>query len=82
MSVSITVATTGPIASKVDNPSLPTQPDEIADEVHAAFLAGASVAHVHVRDAQDRPTADLNIARATMDKIGRASCRERVSYHV
>jgi uncharacterized protein (DUF849 family) len=69
MSVSITVATTGPIASKKDNPSLPTQPDEIADEVHAAFLAGASVAHVHLRDAQDRPTADLNIARETMEKI-------------
>ena len=33
MSVTITVATTGPIASKADNPWLPTQPDEIADQV-------------------------------------------------
>ncbi len=69
MNVSITVATTGPIASKNDNPWLPTQPEEIAEEVHAAFLAGASIAHVHVRDAQDRPTADLDIARETMERI-------------
>ena len=69
MSVTITVATTGPIASKADNPSLPTQPDEIADQVSEAFLAGASVAHVHVRDVHDRPTADLDIARTTMEKI-------------
>jgi 3-keto-5-aminohexanoate cleavage enzyme len=69
MSVTITVATTGPIASKADNPWLPTQPDEIAAQVHEAYIAGASVAHVHLRDAQDRPTADIGIARATMDKI-------------
>ena len=31
MSVVITVAPTGPIASKADNPALPTQPDEIAE---------------------------------------------------
>jgi DNA-binding IclR family transcriptional regulator len=42
MSVTITVATTGPIASKADNPWLPTQPDEIADQVLEAFVAGAS----------------------------------------
>jgi len=33
MSVVITVAPTGPIASKADNPALPTQPDEIAEAV-------------------------------------------------
>jgi uncharacterized protein (DUF849 family) len=69
MSVTITVATTGPIASKADNPWLPTQPDEIADQVFEAYVAGASVAHVHVRDAQDRPTADIDVARTTMEKI-------------
>jgi len=69
MSVVITVAPTGPIASKADNPALPTQPDEIADAVHQAYIAGASVAHIHLRDSQDRPTADLDIARKTMDLI-------------
>jgi 3-keto-5-aminohexanoate cleavage enzyme len=69
MSAIVTVATTGPIASKADNPNLPTQPDEIADAVHAAYQAGASVAHIHLRDPDGRPTADLGIARHTMDLI-------------
>jgi 3-keto-5-aminohexanoate cleavage enzyme len=69
MSVVITVAPTGPIASKADNPALPTQPHEIAAAVHQSYLAGASVAHIHLRDPLDQPTADLNIARRTMDLI-------------
>src|ERR1700733_5076321 len=69
MSVVITVAPTGPIASKADNPALPTQPQEIADAVHQAYLAGASVAHIHLRDTRDRPTADLDVARRTMELI-------------
>jgi 3-keto-5-aminohexanoate cleavage enzyme len=68
-SVVITVAPTGPIASKADNPALPTQPHEIATAVHEAYLAGAAVAHLHLRDAGDRPTADLKIARQTMELI-------------
>jgi 3-keto-5-aminohexanoate cleavage enzyme len=69
VSAVITVAPTGPIASKADNPALPTQPEEIADAVHQAYLAGAAVAHIHLRDSLDQPTADLNIARRTMDLI-------------
>jgi 3-keto-5-aminohexanoate cleavage enzyme len=69
MSVVITVAPTGPIAGKADNPHLPTQPAEIAEAVGQAYDAGASIAHIHVRDAQDRPTADLDIARRTMELI-------------
>jgi 3-keto-5-aminohexanoate cleavage enzyme len=69
MSVVITVAPTGPIASKQDNPHLPTQPEEIADAVALAYDAGAAVAHIHLRDAEHRPTADLDIARRTMDLI-------------
>jgi 3-keto-5-aminohexanoate cleavage enzyme len=69
MSVVITVAPTGPIASKADNPDLPTQPEEIAAAVERAYRAGAAVAHIHLRDADDRPTADLDVARHTMDLI-------------
>ena len=65
MSVVITVAPTGPIASKADNPALPTQPQEIAEAVHQAYLAGASVAHIHLRDSRDRPTADQRSGRLT-----------------
>jgi len=69
MGVVITVATTGPIAFKEDNPDLPTSPEEIANAVHEAYLEGASVAHIHLRDENQRPTADLDIARRTMDLI-------------
>ncbi|HWD06138.1 MAG TPA: 3-keto-5-aminohexanoate cleavage protein [Amycolatopsis sp.] len=69
MSVVITVAPTGPIATKADNPHLPTQPEEIADAVAQAYAAGASVAHIHLRDTDHRPTADLDVARRTMDLV-------------
>jgi uncharacterized protein (DUF849 family) len=68
-SIVITAALTGPIAFKKDNPALPTSPQEIADAATRAYHAGASVVHIHLRDAQERPTADLGIARETMDLI-------------
>ena len=69
MGVIITVAPTGPIATKQDNPWLPTQPEEIADQVAEAYVAGASVAHLHLRDSADQPTADLGIAARTVELI-------------
>ncbi|HEX4443883.1 MAG TPA: 3-keto-5-aminohexanoate cleavage protein [Galbitalea sp.] len=69
MSAILTIATTGPIASKLDNPHLPTQPAEIADAVASAYERGAAVAHVHLRDEQDHPTASLEIARRTIGLI-------------
>jgi 3-keto-5-aminohexanoate cleavage enzyme len=69
MTAIITVATTGPLATKSDNPALPTSPHEIADAVEQAYRAGAAIAHVHVRDEQQRPTADLKTARLVMDLI-------------
>jgi 3-keto-5-aminohexanoate cleavage enzyme len=66
MPVVITVAPTGPLATKAENPALPTQPREIAMDVLRAYELGASVAHVHLRDERDRPTADFNIARRLM----------------
>jgi 3-keto-5-aminohexanoate cleavage enzyme len=65
----VTAAVTGPIATKNDNPALPTTPQEIADAATRAFEAGAAVVHVHLRDDQERPTADLGIAREAMDRI-------------
>ncbi|MFI6700028.1 3-keto-5-aminohexanoate cleavage protein [Streptomyces sp. NPDC050509] len=69
MSVIITVATTGPIATKADNPSLPTSPEEIAAAVADAYTEGAAVAHLHFRDAAGRPTADLAVAERTVGLI-------------
>jgi uncharacterized protein (DUF849 family) len=65
----LTAALTGPIASKADNPALPTSPEEIAAEGQAAWEAGASVLHVHLRDAQGQPTGDLQIAHRVVGLI-------------
>lgn len=65
----ITAALTGPIATKADNPALPTTPAEIAAAAAAAHAAGAAVVHVHIRDEQGRPTADLETARRTLGLI-------------
>jgi 3-keto-5-aminohexanoate cleavage enzyme len=65
----ITIAPTGPIATRTDNPHLPTQPTEIADAVADAFSRGAAVAHLHFRDDNHLPTADLEIARTTIELI-------------
>lgn len=67
--VVITAALTGPIATKMDHPGLPTSPEEIASAATAAYQVGAAVAHVHLRDEQGRPTADLEIARRVLDLI-------------
>ena len=56
--VVITAALTGPIATKADNPHLPTTPEEIAASARGAYEAGAAVVHIHLRDSDGRPTAD------------------------
>jgi uncharacterized protein (DUF849 family) len=68
----ITAALTGPIASKQDNPDLPTTPEEIAESALGAYEAGAAVVHIHLRDEQGRPTADLQIARRVVSSIQEA----------
>jgi len=73
MSVVITVAPTGPIATKADSPYLPTTPHEIAAAVTDAYAKGATVAHLHFRDEQQRPTGDLKIAQQAMDLIKQQS---------
>src|SRR5690606_38528101 len=56
--VIVTVAPTGGMASKKQNPNLPTQPQEIADDVYRCYNAGASVVAVHARREDDQATCD------------------------
>lgn len=65
----LTAALTGPIATKADNPHLPTTPEEIAAEAAQAAEAGAAVVHVHLRDDQGLPTADLAVAHRIVGLI-------------
>jgi len=56
--VIVTVAPTGGMASKAQNPNLPTQPEEIAEDVVRCAKAGASVAALHARRPDDLATCD------------------------
>jgi 3-keto-5-aminohexanoate cleavage enzyme len=67
--VVITVGPTGAQTTREMTPHLPTSPEAIAADVTAAHARGASVASLHFRDAQHRPTADLDIARRTIGLI-------------
>lgn len=48
--VVVTVAITGSVPRKKDNPALPTTPAEQIESTHQAFEAGATIAHIHVRN--------------------------------
>jgi 3-keto-5-aminohexanoate cleavage enzyme len=56
--VIVTVAPTGGMASKKMNPNLPTQPQEIADDVYRCYNAGASMVAIHARRPDDQATCD------------------------
>ena len=61
--VIVTIAPTGGMASKKQNPNIPTQPQEIADDVHRCFNAGASLVAVHARRPDDQATCNPDIYR-------------------
>ena len=48
----ICVAITGGVHGKEANPNLPETPEEQVEQTYAAYEAGASMVHVHVRDPQ------------------------------
>jgi uncharacterized protein (DUF849 family) len=55
----ITVAPTGAETDKSDAPALPVTLDELVATAKACEAAGAGLIHVHIRDAEARPTLDL-----------------------
>lgn len=72
--VIITVAPTGSIPDRGDNPNIPYTAQEVAAETVRAYEAGASVVHLHARDAQTgKPTSELEVFRSYLDEI-RAAC--------
>ena len=71
--VVVTIAPTGGMASKKQNPALPTTPEEIAADVYDCYNAGASVVAVHARRAIDQeatcdPAVYTDINRRIRDK--------------
>ncbi len=54
----ICVAITGSLPQKKDNPAVPVTVQEQVESTQAAFEAGASIAHCHVRNDDETPTSD------------------------
>ncbi|WP_297615647.1 3-keto-5-aminohexanoate cleavage protein [uncultured Roseicyclus sp.] len=54
----ICVAITGSVPRKQDNPAVPITISEQVESTHAAFEAGASIVHAHVRMEDQTPTSD------------------------
>ncbi|MEM8579751.1 MAG: 3-keto-5-aminohexanoate cleavage protein [Pseudomonadota bacterium] len=59
--VIVTIAPTGGMGTKEMNPALPTQPEEIAEDVKRCYDAGASVVAVHARRPDHTATCDPEI---------------------
>jgi 3-keto-5-aminohexanoate cleavage enzyme len=72
--VIVTIAPTGGMASKKQNPHLPTRPEEIAEDVIRCFNAGASVAALHARRASDDEATCDPAVYARMNSLIREKC--------
>lgn len=71
--VILTVATTGAWPTKKETPYVPLQPEEIAEEIYQCYKAGASVAHIHVRDDEDKASMSFEKFEKTV-KLVREKC--------
>lgn len=67
--VIITVAPTGTLSPKAVNPAVPTSPAEIAEDVYRCWKAGATVAHLHMRDDNDQGCMDKAKFKETVQRI-------------
>jgi uncharacterized protein (DUF849 family) len=65
----ITLAPTGAETAKDDAPALPVTLDELVADAEAAEAAGAAMIHVHVRDAEARPSLDLGRLSETVTAL-------------
>lgn len=67
----ITAAICGAEVTKENNPAVPYTVEEIGNEAEAAYKAGASIIHLHVRTDDGTPTQDKDRFKACMDEIKR-----------
>lgn len=76
--VVITIAPTGGLHGREANPALPEQPEDIVEAFAQCYEAGATVAHIHVRDSEGRTTADPVIYGEVLAGI-RERCPEMIT---
>jgi uncharacterized protein (DUF849 family) len=72
------VAVTGADTVPSQSPYIPITPDEIAEECHKCWKAGASMVHLHVREPENgKPTGDLNRWGELLSKV-KARCGDLI----
>lgn len=67
--VIITVAITGALPRKKDNPAVPVTPEEQIESTHEAYEAGASLVHIHVRNPDESPSSDPELYARVQEGI-------------
>lgn len=67
----ITAAICGAEVTKEHNPAVPYTVEEIGREAEAAYKAGASIIHLHVREDDGTPTQDKERFRLCIEEIKR-----------
>ncbi|MDA9451264.1 MULTISPECIES: 3-keto-5-aminohexanoate cleavage protein [unclassified Bradyrhizobium] len=67
--VVVAVAITGSVPRKRDNPAVPITPMEQIDACREAFAAGATLAHIHVRNEDETPSSDPERFRQVQDGL-------------
>lgn len=70
----ITVALTGNVSTKEMNPNTPITVEEIVDDIIKCREIGASIAHIHVRDKEGKPTCDREIYKEVLDELEKRNC--------
>ncbi|MHA1931870.1 MAG: 3-keto-5-aminohexanoate cleavage protein, partial [Promethearchaeota archaeon] len=65
----ITAAICGAEVSKEINKNVPYTVEEIGKEAEAAYNAGASIIHLHVREDDGVPTQDIKRFRVCIEEI-------------
>ena len=67
----ISVAITGSLPKKKDNPAVPITVAEQVESTQAAYEAGATLVHLHVRNDDETPTSSAERFALVLDGIRR-----------
>jgi 3-keto-5-aminohexanoate cleavage enzyme len=67
--VIITVAQTGALVTKAQNPNIPEQPEEIAISAYDCYNEGAAIVHIHARDPDGVTTGSAAVFKDIHERI-------------
>jgi len=73
----ITVAITGSVPKRIDNPTIPITVSEQIESTRLCYEAGASLVHLHVRNEDESPSSDAEKFKELLDGI-KDSCPKMI----